>query len=83
MIAEILSAHLPESSDERPQNVASDFLSLVRGAYFLTAYGALLTLWVFLHLMQWTGAAAVLMWPTAIPAAWAATSTRSPAWKRG
>ena len=34
-IAEILSAHLPASGDERPYNVASDFLSLVRGAYFI------------------------------------------------
>ncbi|MDJ0908143.1 MAG: TetR/AcrR family transcriptional regulator [Woeseiaceae bacterium] len=34
-IADIVSVHLPEISDERPHNVASDFLSLVRGAYFI------------------------------------------------
>ena len=48
---------------------------LVRGAYLLTGYGALLTLWLAAHLAGARALSAGLMWPTALLAVGAAVYT--------
>src|SRR5262249_37588726 len=42
---------------------------LVRGAYLLTGYGLLVTVWLLAHLTGASGIAEVLMWPGAVLAA--------------
>src|SRR3954453_15571527 len=39
---------------------------LVRGAYIITVYGAVLTLWLIARIFGWTKAADLLLWPGAI-----------------
>jgi Fe-S-cluster-containing dehydrogenase component/formate-dependent nitrite reductase membrane component NrfD len=48
---------------------------LVRGAYILTGYGAVLTLWLLAHLIGARGLADLLLWPGAILAAFSAVYT--------
>src|SRR5205823_7458967 len=48
---------------------------LVRGAYALTAYGGLLTLWLLARLMNMPSFADFLMWPCAVLAVLAAVYT--------
>jgi Fe-S-cluster-containing dehydrogenase component/formate-dependent nitrite reductase membrane component NrfD len=48
---------------------------LVRGAYILTGYGAVLTFWLMAHLIGARGLADLLLWPGAILAAFSAVYT--------
>jgi formate-dependent nitrite reductase membrane component NrfD/ferredoxin len=48
---------------------------LVRGAYLLTGYGMVLTVWLLAHLAGWTEAADVLLWPGAVLAVCSAVYT--------
>lgn len=48
---------------------------LVRGAYLLTGYGALLTMWLLAHLLGISGLASALFWPCALLAVGAAVYT--------
>jgi Fe-S-cluster-containing dehydrogenase component/formate-dependent nitrite reductase membrane component NrfD len=48
---------------------------LVRGAYLLTGYALVVTLWVLAHLAGWAGLAEVLLWPGALLAVSAAVYT--------
>jgi formate-dependent nitrite reductase membrane component NrfD len=48
---------------------------LVRGAYILTAYGAVLTAWLIAHLLSAVRTAEVLLWPGTVLAVFAAIYT--------
>jgi Fe-S-cluster-containing dehydrogenase component/formate-dependent nitrite reductase membrane component NrfD len=48
---------------------------LVRGAYMITGFGAVLTIWLLSHIAGWTRLHDILMWPGAVLAVGAAVYT--------